>query len=91
MNTKPLPAIVTLLAGLVTCAVSIIKNFEYTKTLTTLLIVLLSFYVLGSIFKLILDLVFNSEKEAEGKELEDIEENKKDSETVHEENTKISD
>lgn len=75
MNTKKIPAIVSLLAGLVALVVTYIRNAEIIEILTTLLIVLLSFYILGSIVKVVIDKNTADEEEEteEEPELENIE------------------
>ncbi|MGN0292045.1 MAG: hypothetical protein ACI4C5_08935 [Lachnospiraceae bacterium] len=63
MKTKPIPAIVMLIAGFVTCIISIYTHMElqvFTKTLLTVLIV---FYILGTVIKIVLDRNFKEMKE----------------------------
>ena len=55
MNTKPIPAIIMLSAGFVTCIVGIVQHFSFGTYVKTLFLVLISFYLLGCIVKLILD------------------------------------
>ena len=55
MNTKPIPAIIMLTAGFVTCIVGILQHFSFGTYVTTLFLVLLGFYLLGCIVKLVLD------------------------------------
>lgn len=78
MKTKTLPAIIMLLAGFVTCIVGIIEQIEIVRFTKILLLVLVIFYVLGLIIKMILDKNFQ-EKEKE------IEETTEGSEEVSEE------
>lgn len=76
MNTKIIPAVVSLLAGLVSLVVTYIRKAEMNEILTTLLVVLLSFYVLGWIVKAVIDKYTIDDKEteeAEDSELENIE------------------
>ena len=75
MKTKPIPAIVMLSAGFVTCIIAI-----YTKSL---LLVLIVFYILGGIVKIILDKNFAQMKEEE-EETADTEENPEDSQETEE-------
>lgn len=75
MNTKKIPAVVSLLAGLISLIVTYMRRAEVVEVLTTLLIVLLSFYVLGAIVKVVID-KFVAEDETdllEELELENIE------------------
>lgn len=60
MKTKPIPAIITLLAGLVTCIVVFKSGYEVEHGLRTLLAVLIIFYIIGLILRAVLDRVFNS-------------------------------
>ena len=55
MKTKQVPAIVMLLAGLLTCVISIVQHMEFGKFVKTLFIVVICFYILGCIVKMILD------------------------------------
>ena len=55
MNTKPIPAIIMLTAGFVTCIVGIVQHFSFGKYIKTLFLVLIGFYLLGCIVKLVLD------------------------------------
>lgn len=75
MNTKPIPAIIMLTAGLVTCIVGIVKHFSFGTYVKTLLLVLIGFYLLGCIVKLVLDKGFrvmdDPLSEYEGLEIDD--------------------
>lgn len=65
MKTKQIPAIIMLTAGLVMSIAGVINRMEAVEFLKTLIIVLVVFYVLGCIAKLILDKNFKEEgKEA---------------------------
>lgn len=55
MNTKPIPAIIMLTAGFVTCMVGIVEHFSFGTYVKTLFFVLIGFYLLGCIVKLVLD------------------------------------
>lgn len=55
MNTKPIPAIVMLSAGFVTCIITIIQHVSVGEFIKTLFCVLVGFYFLGCIAKLVLD------------------------------------
>lgn len=55
MNTRPIPAIIMLTAGLVTCIVGIVQHFSLGMFIKTLFLVLVGFYLLGCIAKLVLD------------------------------------
>ena len=55
MNTKPVPAIIMLTAGFVTCIVGIVQHFSFGTYVKTLFLVLIGFYLLGCILKLVID------------------------------------
>ena len=77
MKTKHVPAIVMLTAGLIVCVISIAQHMEFGEFVTTLFLVLICFYILGCVAKVILDKNFPEETdEAEGTE----EENEQDKE-----------
>lgn len=60
MKTNSVPAVVMLSAGLIDCVLSIYQRlslFDFTKRL---LLVLVVFYLLGGVVKLILDINFSS-------------------------------
>ncbi|MEG0805192.1 MAG: hypothetical protein RR364_03075 [Lachnospiraceae bacterium] len=65
MNTKPVPAVTTLIAGVVVCILGYIKHMELGNFLQLLLFVLLGFYVIGGVVRLILDKNFEKMKEEE--------------------------
>ena len=75
MNTKPIPAIIMLTAGFVTCIVGIVQHFSFGTYVKTLLLVLIGFYLLGCIVKLVLDKGFrvmdDPLSEYEGLEIDD--------------------
>lgn len=75
MNTKPIPAIIMLTAGFVTCIVGIVQHFSFGTYVKTLLLVLIGFYLLGCIVKLVLDKGFrvmdDPLSEYEGMEIDD--------------------
>lgn len=55
MNRKNLPLILMLVAGAVTCVITMVYNYSGLGRLTALLISLLVFYFLGSVMKWTLD------------------------------------
>lgn len=68
MKTKQVPVIITLVAGLITCILGFTMHMESGQFMSTLVIVLLSFYILGCIAKLVLDKNFKEEPEEEATE-----------------------
>lgn len=83
MKTKQVPAIVMLVAGFITCIVSIFQGLEADKFLKILLIVLVSFYILGGVIKIILEQSFieANKKEASEETEEDAKDNEQEAET----------
>jgi len=55
MKTKQIPAIVMLTAGFAVCIISYINDYSLSFLIRALLGVLIGFYVLGFIIKIILD------------------------------------
>lgn len=55
MNRKNLPLILMLTAGVVTCIITYVQEYSMVAKLVSLFVVLLVFYVLGSILKGTLD------------------------------------
>lgn len=66
MNRKSMPLILMLVAGAITCVITFIKEYSILEKLFSLLIVLIIFYLLGSILKLTLD-YFEKENEKKRK------------------------
>ncbi|MFP3154067.1 hypothetical protein LQZ18_06460 [Lachnospiraceae bacterium ZAX-1] len=58
MNTKPIPAVIMMIAGIITCLMAVFNHMELAAFLKTLLIVLVGFYMLGCVIKLVLDFNF---------------------------------
>ena len=65
MNTKSVPALVTLLAGFIACVAGIRAHMEVADFLIMLLIVLIVFYFLGGVVRMILDMNFKTKQEEE--------------------------
>lgn len=68
MKTKQVPVMITLIAGFITCILGFTMQMETGQFVRTLVIVLLSFYILGCIAKLVLDKNFKEEPEEEATE-----------------------
>ena len=93
MKTKGIPAVVMLLAGFVTCIIGIVQHMETDVFIKTLLAVLIIFYVLGCIVKLVLDNNFKEMDEPEEEESENTEgsdEETSEGEAVEEESASTS-
>ena len=63
MKTKQVPIIITLIAGLITCIIGFVMQMETGQFVKIWGIVLISFYILGCVAKLILDYNFKEETE----------------------------
>lgn len=68
MKTKQVPVIITLIAGLITCILGFKMHMGTAQFVRTLVIILISFYILGCIAKLVLDKNFKEEPEEEAME-----------------------
>ena len=55
MGKKDLPLIVMLVAGAVTCIITFVKNYSVLGKLVSLFVVLLIFYILGSILEYLIN------------------------------------
>lgn len=75
MNTKPIPAIVMLTAGLITSIMTIVYGMDGKASLLILLAVLVIFYILGGIVKLIIDKTITPELQKDEETAESDEEN----------------
>ena len=61
MKTKHIPAFIMLLAGFITCVMSIYNKIGLFTMLKTLLIVMICFGIIGNIIKVLLDRTINKE------------------------------
>ena len=76
MKTKSIPAILMLIAGAIACILGFVYQYETTHFFTMVLIVLIVFYILGCIVKVIIDKNFPVESKEETDESEESEEMK---------------
>ena len=60
MKTNYIPALVMLIAGFINCIISIPLKMELFAFTKRLLIVLVIFYIIGVVIKVIIDMNFNS-------------------------------
>ncbi len=79
MNTKPIPALTMLIAGIITCVLGFLQHYELFGLLKILVLVLVCFYLIGLITKLVLDHFLNTVKsepknEKEGQDISTEEE-----------------
>ncbi len=63
MNTKPIPAIITLIGAAICCAVSLVMGFSFAVFVKRFALTVLIFYVLGLTIKICLDIGFKVDKE----------------------------
>lgn len=63
MKTKQVPVIITLIAGFITCIIGFVMRMETGQFVKVWGIVLISFYILGCVAKLVLDHNFKEETE----------------------------
>ena len=88
MKTNFIPAIIMLLAGCVDCVISIYYGQDLYSFLKRLLLVLVIFYILGYIIKIILDINFANKKlDKDTLENESDEVSDSDEEAANEDNT----
>ncbi|MEY8392092.1 hypothetical protein D3Z36_03595 [Lachnospiraceae bacterium] len=88
MKTKQVPVIITLVAGLVTCLIGFMMQMNANQFIKTLVVVLISFYILGCIAKIILDKNFTEEtEEATDEAVEDADAESSDEDINAEEST----
>lgn len=62
MKVNYIPAVVTLIAGAVTCIYTIIKDWDTIRALATLLAVLVIFYIIGQLAKKVIVMVMDSNR-----------------------------
>lgn len=78
MKTKTIPVILMLVAGAMACVLGFVYRYETTQFFTMVFTVLVVFYMLGCIVKIIIDKNFpveQSDKESDTEETEETKEN----------------
>ena len=83
MKTKQIPALVTLVAAFAMCIISYVNDYSLSFFIRTMFLVLIGFFILGMVIKIILDLNVSQLDEefvtaedlgfAEGEIIEDME------------------
>lgn len=86
MKTKSIPAILMLIAGAMACILGFVYRYETTQFFAMVLTVLVVFYVLGCIVKIIIDKNFLVEPEKESDQAEETGEAKENINSESEEN-----
>lgn len=56
MKTKQIPALVTLIAAFAMCIISYVNDYSLSFFIRTMFLVLVGFFILGMVIKIILDL-----------------------------------
>jgi len=74
MKTKSIPVLLMLVAGALACILGFVYQYETTHFFTMVLIVLIIFYILGCIVKIIIDKNFPEKPEREPGEVEETDE-----------------
>lgn len=85
MKTKSIPVTLMLVAGAIACVLGFIYQYETTQFFTMVLIVLIVFYVLGGIVKMIIDRNFSGISVKKTEKSEESEETKENIESESEE------
>lgn len=65
MKTKPVPSIIMLAAGFVRCVIGVIYQQDLTSFFWSLIRIMILFYIVGILVKIVLDKNFPPEKEEE--------------------------
>lgn len=73
MKTRQIPAILMLVAGLITCIISFLSKVELIRFLINLSIILVVFFVLGEVIRYIIDINFATKEEKEETQEEETE------------------
>lgn len=90
MKTKSVPAIIMLTAGFIACIAGMYAHMEVAGFMKMLLIVLIVFYILGCIVKMILDKNFAEVPEEETTDGEEVQSDEEASESEAEDEEQAS-
>ena len=82
MKTKSIPAFIMLLAGAIACILGIVNGYETMQFITMVLVVLVIFYFMGCIIKIVIDKNFQGMDEQVQDEQEESEEAKENIESA---------
>lgn len=82
MNTKSIPAFIMLLGGAIACILGLVNGYETMEFIIMVLIVLVVFYFMGCIIKMIVDKNFQGMDEQVQDEQEESEEAKENIEST---------
>ncbi len=63
MNTKPIPAIITLVAAFICAIMAFVNHMNMLAFMKALLVVVITFLILGVVVKFVLDINFNRKEE----------------------------
>lgn len=81
MNTKPIPAVLALIAGFVTCIMSFVQHADITVFAKRFIIVCVVFFIVGYIVRIVLDMNFKEMAEEPEEEAAPEEEDREPEET----------
>ena len=84
MKTKQIPPMVTLVAGLITCVMAVFNHISMATFVKNLFIVVISFFILGTVIKVIIDKNFKEMDEEIEEELEEELEGEQQEEEIEE-------
>lgn len=73
MNRKNMPLLLMLIAGACTCIVTLVRSYSLLASLVALFAVMLLFYCLGSVLRMLLDRFDRQNEEKEKQEQEEKE------------------
>ncbi len=62
MNTKPIPAVLSLLAGCLVCIISFVQHVDMVVFAQRFIIAAIVFFILGTVAKIVLDRNFKEEE-----------------------------
>lgn len=88
MNTKPIAAIMALIAGFVTCILSFVQHVDIVTFAKRFIIVCIVFFVIGTVIQIVINMNFNEmavDETEESPESEEGEIETEDAETASEE------
>ena len=82
MKTKGVPAVIMLTAGFIDCLLGIYNHLTLMEFTKELLIVLILFYIVGSVVKIVLDINFPKEEETSEETSDEIQNPEEDEEKM---------
>ena len=80
MNTKPIPAILALIAGFVTCVISFVQHVDTVVFARKFVLVCIIFFAIGMVIHILIQINFKQATSDEDEELEEGEESESEDE-----------